>query len=159
CLSPPTAVRTATAPSMMMKNESPGSPTCVTTVPAGASANRNEEGRMRTMLAMAIAVSLVAGMLSAASAADEKKANLQQERMKACNAPRRGPRRATSAQLARVLQGLLAVREAEGILKEQAASPWLFVGGDGGSVTPGAFWQNIWRPLLRWAGLRYRKPH
>ena len=145
---------------------------------------------MRTMLAMAIAVSLVAGMLSAASAADEKKANLQQERMKACNAPRRGPRRATSArpscppgirefvdaggltpksdrirrvdmsaQLARVLQGLLAVREAEGILKEQAASPWLFVGRDGGPVTPGAFWQNLWRPLLKRSGVRYRKPH
>ena len=34
----PTGVRTATAPSMMMKNASPGSPICVTTVPAGASA-------------------------------------------------------------------------------------------------------------------------
>jgi hypothetical protein len=33
----PTGVRTATAPSMMMKNESPGSPICVTTVPAGTS--------------------------------------------------------------------------------------------------------------------------
>ena len=32
------------------------------------------------------AVSLVAGMLSVAAAADEKKANPQQERMKACNA-------------------------------------------------------------------------
>jgi integrase len=64
-----------------------------------------------------------------------------------------------SAQLARVLQGLLAVREAEGILKGQAGPPWLFVGGDGGPITPGAFWQNIWRPLLRRAELRYRKPH
>ena len=64
-----------------------------------------------------------------------------------------------SAQLARVLQGLLAVREAEGILKGLAGPPWLFVGGDGGPITPGAFWQNIWRPLLRRAGLRYRKPH
>ena len=33
----PTGVRTPTAPSMMMKNESPGSPICVTTVPAGVS--------------------------------------------------------------------------------------------------------------------------
>jgi len=41
---------------------------------------------MRTVLAMVVAVSLVAGMLSAASAADEKKPNPQQERMKACNA-------------------------------------------------------------------------
>ncbi len=41
---------------------------------------------MKTVLAMAVAVSLVAGTLSAVSAADEKKANPQQERMKACNA-------------------------------------------------------------------------
>src|SRR5512134_3727519 len=33
----PTGVRTATDPSMMTKNESPGSPICVTTVPAGTS--------------------------------------------------------------------------------------------------------------------------
>ena len=41
---------------------------------------------MRTVLAMAVAVSLVAGTLSVASAADEQKSSLQQERMKACNA-------------------------------------------------------------------------
>ena len=40
---------------------------------------------MRTVLAMAVVVSLAAGTFSVASAADEKKANLQQERMKACN--------------------------------------------------------------------------
>jgi hypothetical protein len=40
---------------------------------------------MRTVLAMAVAVSLVAGTLSITSAADEKKATPQQERMKACN--------------------------------------------------------------------------
>ena len=40
---------------------------------------------MRTVLAIAVAVSLTAGTLSMASAADEKKANQQQERMKACN--------------------------------------------------------------------------
>jgi hypothetical protein len=40
---------------------------------------------MRTMLAMAVAVSLVAGTFSVGSTADEKKANPQQERMKACN--------------------------------------------------------------------------
>ena len=42
---------------------------------------------MRTLLAMAMAVSLVAGTLSVAPAADEKKTNPQQERMKACNTP------------------------------------------------------------------------
>ncbi len=26
-------------------------------------------------------------------------------------------------------------------------------------MTPGAFWQNYWRPLLRRSALRYRKPH
>jgi hypothetical protein len=41
---------------------------------------------MKTMLAMAMTVFLVAGTLSVASAADEKKPNPQQERMKACNA-------------------------------------------------------------------------
>ena len=40
---------------------------------------------MRTVLAIVVAVSLAAGMLSTASAADEKKASSQQERMKACN--------------------------------------------------------------------------
>src|SRR5262252_4643745 len=43
-------------------------------------------GLMRTVLAIAMAVSLVAGTLSVASGADEKKSNPQQERMKACNA-------------------------------------------------------------------------
>jgi len=41
---------------------------------------------MRAVLAMAVAVSLVAGARSVAGAADEKKANPQQERIKACNA-------------------------------------------------------------------------
>jgi len=40
---------------------------------------------MRTVLAIAVAASLAAGTLSMASAADEKKANPQQERMRACN--------------------------------------------------------------------------
>ena len=40
---------------------------------------------MRTVLAIAVAVSLAAGTLSMASAADEKKTTPQLERMKACN--------------------------------------------------------------------------
>jgi integrase len=36
---------------------------------------------------------------------------------------------------------------------------WLFIGKTGGPFTAGAFWQNIWRPLLRRVGLRDRKPH
>jgi integrase len=77
------------------------------------------------------------------------------------NAPKNNQIRGVdmSAQLARVLQGLLAVREAEAILKSQERPAWLFVVGAGGPMTPGAFWQNVWRPLVRRAGLRYRKPH
>jgi hypothetical protein len=41
---------------------------------------------MRTVLAMVVAMSLAAGTFSVASAADEKKANPQQKRMKTCNA-------------------------------------------------------------------------
>ena len=40
---------------------------------------------MRTVLATVVAMSLAAGTLSAAPAADEKKANPQQEHLKACN--------------------------------------------------------------------------
>jgi psiF repeat-containing protein len=40
---------------------------------------------MRTVLAMVVAISLAAGTLLMAAAADENKANPQQERMKACN--------------------------------------------------------------------------
>ena len=64
-----------------------------------------------------------------------------------------------SEQLGHVLQGLLTMREAEAILKGQDRPPWLFLGRDGGPMTPGSFWQNLWRPLLRRSGLSYRKPH
>ncbi len=64
-----------------------------------------------------------------------------------------------SEQLGQVLQGLLTMREAEAILKGQDRSPWLFLGRDGGPMTPGSFWQNVWRPLLRHSGLHCRKPH
>jgi psiF repeat len=40
---------------------------------------------MKTVLAMMVAMSLAAGTLSVAFAADEQQANAQQERMKACN--------------------------------------------------------------------------
>ena len=40
---------------------------------------------MKTVLTMAMAMLLVAGTFSVAPAADEKKVNSQQERMKACN--------------------------------------------------------------------------
>ena len=56
-------------------------------------------------------------------------------------------------------KGLLTMREAEAILKGQDRSRWLFPGRDGEPMTPDAFWQNVWRPLLRRSKLPYRKPH
>jgi integrase len=77
------------------------------------------------------------------------------------NAPKSNKSRRVdmSEQLGRVLQGLVARHEADARHKGQACSPWLFPGRDGEPITPGAFWQNVWRPLLRRSGLPYRKPH
>ena len=52
------------------------------------------------------------------------------------------------------------MREAEAILKGEDRAPWLFLGRDGEPMTPGAFWQNVWRsaPAPLQAAL-YRKPH
>jgi len=77
------------------------------------------------------------------------------------NAPKSNKLRSVDMreQLGRTLQGLLTMREAEAILKGQDRSPWLFLGRDGEPMTPGAFWQNVWRPLLRRSKLPYRKPH
>lgn len=63
-----------------------------------------------------------------------------------------------SEQLCRVLQSHLTLREAEAVVEGRPPSPWLFP-ASGGPMTPGSFWQNYWRPLLRRSGLRYRKPH
>src|SRR5262249_6418104 len=52
-----------------------------------------------------------------------------------------------SEQLQRTLHGLLAMQEAEAILSGQVRPPWLFPGRDGAPITPGAFWQNVWRPF------------
>lgn len=64
-----------------------------------------------------------------------------------------------SQQLCRVLQGYLTLREAEAVVRGSTVPPWLFPGSEGQPVTPGAFWQNVWRPLLKRADVRYRKPH
>jgi integrase len=64
-----------------------------------------------------------------------------------------------SEQLCRVLGSCLTLRQAEAVVQGKEPAPWLFVGSDGGPMTPGAFWQNVWRPLLRRAEIRYRKPH
>jgi integrase len=36
---------------------------------------------------------------------------------------------------------------------------WLSLDGGDGPMTLASFWQNVWRPLLRRAGTRCRKPH
>src|SRR5262245_2403962 len=64
-----------------------------------------------------------------------------------------------SEQLTQMLRRMLTMREADAILKGRIPSPWLFVGGNGDPILPGSFWQNVWKPLLKHAGLRYRKPH
>lgn len=77
------------------------------------------------------------------------------------NAPKnnRARRVDMSRQLARVLQDHLTLRQAETIVAGHEPSPWLFAGPDGQPITPGAFWQNVWKPLLRRAQLRHRGPH
>ncbi|MBI3455457.1 MAG: site-specific integrase [Candidatus Rokubacteria bacterium] len=64
-----------------------------------------------------------------------------------------------SQQLCRVLQGHVSLKQAEAIVAGQKPSAWLFSGPEGQPITPGAFWQNTWKPLLRRAELRHRGPH
>lgn len=64
-----------------------------------------------------------------------------------------------SRELCRVLESHLTLRQAEAVVAGREPAPWLFSGMDGEPVTPGAFWQNVWKPLLRRAGVRHRKPH
>jgi integrase len=69
------------------------------------------------------------------------------------NTPKSGKARQVdmSQQLCQVLRGYLATRG--------SASPWLFPTTDGSPLPPVCFWQCPWQPLLRRAGVRYRKPH
>jgi integrase len=64
-----------------------------------------------------------------------------------------------SQQLCRALQGQLTLREAEAVVAGREAPAWVFPDPSGQPLTPGAFWQNVWGPLLKRAGVRYRKPH
>ncbi len=72
---------------------------------------------------------------------------------------RKGRRVDMSRQLARVLQGYLSLREAEAVVRGQAPSPYLFPDPDGDLLDREWFNRNVWRPLLRRAGLRFRTPH
>jgi len=64
-----------------------------------------------------------------------------------------------SRQLCQVIQGHLTLREAEAVVRGSSAPPWLFPDSEGQPLTPGAFWRTVWRPLLKRAEVRYRKPH
>jgi integrase len=68
-----------------------------------------------------------------------------------------------SQQLRRVLEAHLSLRDAEAVVAGRADSPWLFPNlerPDGSlPLTPSAFYRVTWWPLLRRAGVRYRKPH
>jgi len=64
-----------------------------------------------------------------------------------------------SQQLAHVLQGALALREAEAIVSGRPAPTWLFPDARGGPLNHRSFLKSVWRPLLTRAGLPYRPPH
>jgi integrase len=64
-----------------------------------------------------------------------------------------------SRQLAEALQSLRTLQEAEAVLAGVAPSERVFSDGTGGPIQEDGFRNNVWRPLLRRAQLRYRKPH
>jgi integrase len=49
--------------------------------------------------------------------------------------------------------------QVEALTQGREVTPWVFPGEHGRPILPGAFWQNLWRPVLKAAGVRYRKPH
>jgi integrase len=64
-----------------------------------------------------------------------------------------------SRQLADALQSLKTLQEAESVVAGQAASERVFSDRTGGPIQEDGFRNNVWRPLLRRAQIRYRKPH
>jgi integrase len=64
-----------------------------------------------------------------------------------------------SQPLCRVRQGHLTFREAEAVVRGTAVAPWPYSDSEGHPLTPGAFWQNVWRALIKRAAVRCRKPH
>jgi integrase len=64
-----------------------------------------------------------------------------------------------SRQLAAALAGLRSLQEAEAALAGGAMPERVFSMPTGAPVHDDAFRNNVWAPLLRAAGLRYRKPH
>jgi integrase len=64
-----------------------------------------------------------------------------------------------SAQLAAVLRGHRSLQEAEAALRGRPLPDRVFSTAAGQSVADDAFRNNVWAPILRRAGVRYRKPH
>lgn len=64
-----------------------------------------------------------------------------------------------SQQLTEALQSLKTLQEAEAALQGTAPPERVFSTASGAPIEESSFRNHIWRPLLRRAGLRYRKPH
>lgn len=64
-----------------------------------------------------------------------------------------------SRQLGAALQGLKTLQEAEAVVAGQAPPERVFSDRMGGPIQEDGFRNNVWAPLLRHAGIRYRKPH
>ena len=64
-----------------------------------------------------------------------------------------------SDQLAEALMKRRDRLQVEALTSGRDLAEWVFPGHDGRPILPGAFWQNVWGPVLKAAGVRYRKPH
>lgn len=64
-----------------------------------------------------------------------------------------------SYELAAVLRGLKSFQEAEAALAARPAPERVFSGPNGSPIHDDSFRNHVWAPILRRAGLRYRKPH
>jgi integrase len=65
-----------------------------------------------------------------------------------------------SQELARVLQAHVSLLQAEAAVAGQPTPIWLFPEpGRETPMRPNYFYKRVWRPLLRRAAVRYRKPH
>jgi integrase len=64
-----------------------------------------------------------------------------------------------SRQLVEALQSLRTLQEAEAVVAGQAPPERVFSDQTGGPIQEDRFRHTVWRPLLRRATLRYRKPH
>ncbi len=64
-----------------------------------------------------------------------------------------------SRQLCRALAGLKTLQQAEAALVGKTAPERVFSMPNGAPVHDDSFRNHVWAPILRRAGLRYRKPH